>query len=41
MGDRSPKSIKKQASQKQTKADQANKQKEQAILAKQTAVPKK
>ena len=37
MGDRSPKSISKQASQKQAKADGALQKKQQAITAKQVA----
>lgn len=41
MGDRNPKSINKQASQKQTKSDQSNKRKQQAVFAKQSAAKKK
>jgi hypothetical protein len=36
MGDRNPKSVQKQAAQKQSKANQAQKQKGQAIAAKQS-----
>ncbi len=36
MGDRSPKSVQKQATQKQAKANQVQLQKKQAIVAKQT-----
>jgi hypothetical protein len=35
MGDRSPKSVQKQASQKQSKADDANKRKQQLITSQQ------
>jgi hypothetical protein len=35
MGDRSPKSVHKQATQKQSKANTANRKKQQAIAAKQ------
>jgi hypothetical protein len=41
MGDKSPKSTSKQASQKQAKASGAMKQKQQAIAAKQSATKKK
>jgi len=41
MGDRSPKSVNKQASQKQLKANTANQKKQQAISAKQAANKKK
>jgi len=41
MGDRSPKSQQKQASQKQTKANDAAQQKRQAIAAKQAGNLKK
>jgi hypothetical protein len=41
MGDKSPKSTSKQASQKQAKASGAMKQKQQAIVAKQAANKKK
>ena len=41
MGDRSPKAVHKQSSQKQAKANQANQQKQQAIFAKQSANKKK
>jgi hypothetical protein len=41
MGDRSPKSVQKQASQKQTKADSQQKQKDQAIAAKQAGALKR
>ena len=37
MGDKSPKSIHKQSSQKQAKADQFKKAKQQAVFAKQSA----
>jgi hypothetical protein len=37
MGDKSPKSIHKQSSQKQAKADLAKNQKQQAVFAKQSA----
>jgi hypothetical protein len=36
MGDRSPKSVQKQATQKQAKANNSNQKKQQAITAKQT-----
>jgi hypothetical protein len=36
MGDRSPKSVRKQATQKQAKANSANLKKQQAVAAKQT-----
>jgi len=36
MGDRSPKSVQKQATQKQAKATNTNQKKQQAITAKQT-----
>ena len=39
MGDRSPKSVKKQASQKQAKSDRADQKKKDDVAAKQ--VPKK
>jgi hypothetical protein len=41
MGDRSPKSVQKQASQKQTKANDLQKQKQQAWAAKQAGAVKK
>jgi hypothetical protein len=41
MGDRSPKSVNKQASQKQAKANSANQKKQQASAAKQSAPKKK
>jgi hypothetical protein len=41
MGDKSPKSVKKQASQKQAKNNQSNQKKSDAISAKQTANKKK
>jgi hypothetical protein len=41
MGDKSPKSVQKQASQKQTKNDSANQKKKQAIADKQTVTKKK
>jgi hypothetical protein len=41
MGDKSPKSTSKHASQKQAKASGAMKQKQQAIAAKQAATKKK
>jgi len=41
MGDKSPKSAKKNASQKQAKANQLNQQKTQATLAKQSPAKKK
>jgi len=41
MGDKSPKSTSKQASQKQTKASSATQKKTQAIAAKQVAGKKK
>jgi len=41
MGDRSPKSVNKQAAQKQAKANTANQNKQQAIAAKQAANKKK
>jgi hypothetical protein len=41
MGDKSPKSVNKQASQKQAKASSANQKKQQAIAAKQAANKKK
>jgi hypothetical protein len=37
MGDRSPKSVQKQASQKQSKANDANKQKQALIMSQQAA----
>ncbi len=41
MGDKSPKAVHKQSSQKQAKADQARQQKQQTVLAKQSANKKK
>jgi hypothetical protein len=41
MGDRSPKSVHKQAAQKQVKAQAANQKKQEAITAKQVAKLKK
>ena len=41
MGDRSPKSVQKQAAQKQTRADTLLRQKQQAIAAKQSGNLKK
>lgn len=41
MGDRSPKSINKQSSQKQAKADQSKQAKQQAVFAKQSLGKKK
>jgi len=41
MGDKSPKSVKKQASQKQAKSDLANQKKKQDVAAKQAAGKKK
>jgi hypothetical protein len=41
MGDRSPKSVNKQAAQKQVKTNTANQKKQQAISAKQAANKKK
>jgi hypothetical protein len=41
MGDKSPKSVSKQASQKQTKASGAMQKKQQAIAAKQASGKKK
>ena len=41
MGDRSPKSVNKQAAQKQLKANAANQKKQQATAAKQTATKQK
>jgi len=41
MGDRSPKSVQKQSSQKQVKADQMKKAKQQAVFAKQPIGKKK
>lgn len=41
MGDKSPKAVHKQSSQKQAKADQAKQQKQQAVFAKQSANKKK
>jgi hypothetical protein len=41
MGDRSPKSVQKQASQKQTKANDLQKQKQQAWAARQAGAVKK
>jgi hypothetical protein len=37
MGDKSPKAVHKQSSQKQTKVDQSRQQKQQAVFAKQSA----
>ena len=37
MGDKSPKAVRKQATQKQAKADRANQKKQQAVAAKQAA----
>ena len=41
MGDKSPKAVNKQATQKQTKTNNANQKKQQAVAAKQTASAKK
>jgi len=41
MGDRSPKSVHKQAAQKQVKANAANQKKQQAAAAKHTATKQK
>jgi len=41
MGDKSPKSVHKQSSQKQAKAQQSKQQKQQAVFAKQSANKKK
>jgi hypothetical protein len=41
MGDRSPKSVNKKASQKQAKANSANDKKQQAIAAKQASDKKR
>lgn len=41
MGDKSPKSMRKQADQKQSKVDQANRLKQAAVTAKQVASKKK
>jgi hypothetical protein len=41
MGDRSPKSVQKQASQKQTKANDVQQQKQRALLSKQAGNQKK
>jgi hypothetical protein len=41
MGDRSPKSVQKQASQKQAKSDRADARKRQEVVAKQAAGQKK
>ncbi|MGD0652081.1 MAG: hypothetical protein ABSA97_13260 [Verrucomicrobiia bacterium] len=41
MGDRSPKSVHKHATQKQAKSDKANQAKQQAVFAKQSANKKK
>ena len=41
MGDKSPKAVHKQATQKQTKTDNANQKKQQAVAAKQSANAKK
>ena len=41
MGDKSPKSMRKQADQKQSKTDESNRKKQAAVTAKQVAVKKK
>jgi hypothetical protein len=41
MGDKSPKSMRKQADQKQSKADDSNRKKQAAVTAKQVANKKK
>jgi len=41
MGDRSPKSVHKQAAQKQVKANAANQKKQQAVAAKQPSLKMK
>ena len=41
MGDKSPKAVRKQATQKQAKADSTNQKKQQAIAAKQAGNMKK
>jgi hypothetical protein len=41
MGDKSPKAVQKQSSQKQAKADQFRQQKQQAVFAKQSVNKKK
>ena len=41
MGDKSPKSMRKQADQKQSKVDDSNRKKQAAVTAKQVAVKKK
>lgn len=41
MGDKSPKSVRKQANQKQAKSDMADQKKRQAIAAKQAVFKKK
>ena len=41
MGDKSPKSVHKQAAQKQLKANAANQKKQQAVSAKQPAIKMK
>jgi len=41
MGDKSPKSVHKQAAQKQIKANAANQKKQQALTAKQPAIKMK
>jgi len=41
MGDRSPKSVQKQASQKQAKSDRVDQRKQQEVAAKQAAGKKK
>jgi len=41
MGDKSPKSVHKQAAQKQIKANAANQKKQQAVSAKQPAIKMK
>ena len=41
MGDKSPKSVHKQAAQKQMKANAANQKKQQVVAAKQTAIKMK
>jgi hypothetical protein len=40
MGDKSPKSVHKQSSQKQAKTDRLKEQKQQAVFAKQSATKK-
>ena len=41
MGDKSPKSMRKQADQKQSKTDDNNRKKQAAVTAKQVAIKKK